>query len=408
MSPPDAIPAPTTAPAPIDRSLLEAVTNELDRSVTLPARAYTSGEVFAWEQRSFFESSWVCVGRGTDLSNPGDQRAVRVGDESILLIRGEDGTLRGFFNTCRHRGHELLPCGAQPTNSRVVKCPYHAWVYGLDGANRAAPRFSDVEGFDHTAYPLIPVRITEWHGWVFANPSGDAGGFLDHVGNLDEIVRRYEIGRMFEGARHEYVVRANWKTLTENYHECYHCPSIHPELCAVTPTDSGRNYEHIGAWIGGDMDLKDFADTMSLTGESKGVPIRGLDDYQRRTVLYVGLIPNLLISLHPDYVMTHRMEPLGPAETWVECAWLFPPEARQRPDFDPAYAADFWDITNRQDWQACESVTRGLRSRGSRQGPFARQEDEVHQFMATIASSYLAGRIEPRPGTHGRAAAVHS
>ena len=278
----------------------------------------------------------------------------------------------------------------------------------MDGALRGAPRFSDVAGFDKQDYPLIPARVEEWHGWVFVNASGDAPPLAEHVGNLDGLLANYEIGRMFEAARHDYVVKANWKTITENYHECYHCPSIHPELCEVTPTDSGRNFEHTGAWVGGDMDLKDFAQTMSLDGQSKGVPIRGLDDYQLRTVLYVGLLPNMLISLHPDYVMTHRMEPLSPTETRVECVWLFPPEAQERPDFEPSYASDFWDITNRQDWAACESVTRGIASQGFRQGPFSWSEDEVHQFMAMIARSYLAGTITVEAGVHGRGAAVGS
>jgi phenylpropionate dioxygenase-like ring-hydroxylating dioxygenase large terminal subunit len=398
----------THTPAPIDAALLHPVAREQDRSVTLPARAYTAPDVLEWEQRVFFEGSWVCAGRATDLPNPQDQRAIRVGSQGIVLVRGDDGVLRGFFNACRHRGHELLPCDFPTVSARVIQCPYHAWTYGLDGTLKGAPRFSDVAGFDKQDYPLIPARIEEWHGWVFVNASGDAPPLAEHVGNLDGLLANYEIGRMFEAARHDYVVRANWKTITENYHECYHCPSIHPELCEVTPTDSGRNYEHTGAWVGGDMDLKDFAQTMSLDGQSKGLPIRGLDDYQLRTVLYVGLLPNMLISLHPDYVMTHRMEPLSPTETRVECAWLFPPEAETRPDFEPSYASDFWDITNRQDWAACESVTRGIASQGFRQGPFSWSEDEVHQFMAMIARSYLTGEIAVVAGTHGRGAAVGS
>jgi phenylpropionate dioxygenase-like ring-hydroxylating dioxygenase large terminal subunit len=136
---------------------------------------------------------------------------------------------------------------------------------------------------------------------------------------------------------------------------------------------------------------------MSLTGESLGVRVPGLTDKQAREVYYFGLVPNLLISLHPDYVMTHRTEPLSPGRTRVECAWLFPQEARERPGFDPAYASEFWDITNREDWRACESVQRGLASRGQRQGPFAWSEDEVHAFMAMIARAYLDGRVSPPP-----------
>ncbi len=220
------------------------------------------------------------------------------------------------------------------------------------------------------------------------------------MGNLHELLAPWEIDRMFVGATHEYVIHANWKTITENYHECYHCPSIHPALCAVTPVDSGENFPHDGMWVGGSMELKDFAETMSLTGESKGVRIRGLSDRQAREVYYFGLFPNLLISLHPDYVMAHRFEPLGPTETKVECQWLFPPEAKERPDFSPDYASEFWDITNREDWNACESVTRGLRSSGYRQGPFAWSEDEVHIFMAMVAQGYLDGRASRPPQVH--------
>jgi len=242
-----------------------------------------------------------------------------------------------------------------------------------------------------------PGVVREWHGWAFADASGYALPFEEHVGNLDELVAPWEPERLFVAAKHEYVVNANWKTITENYHECYHCPSIHPALCKVTPVDSGENFPHNGCWVGGNMELMDFAETMSFTGRGGGVPIRGLDEKQRREVYYYGLFPNLLISLHPDYVMTHRMDPLTPGKTWVECSWLFPPEVTELADFDPSYASEFWDVTNREDWAACESVQRGLASRGARQGPFAWNEDEVHLFMAIVGRGYLEGRIFPPP-----------
>ena len=371
----------------------------LGQSRTLPAEAYLSSEVFAWESDHFFGGGWVCVGRADALREPGDQTAIRVGDEGILLVRDADGQLRGFSNTCRHRGHELLAPGST-RNLRAVKCPYHAWVFGLDGELRGAPRFGDVPGFEKTEYPLIAARVAEWNGWMFVNASGGADAIASYVGNLDELVAPWEIGRMFVGETHDYVIHANWKTITENYHECYHCPSIHPALCDVTPVDSGENFPHDGMWVGGSMALKDFAATMSLTGESLGVRIRGLSDRQAREVYYFGLFPNLLISLHPDYVMAHRFEPLGPTQTKVECQWLFPPEARDRPGFSPAYASELWDITNREDWSACESVTRGLRSSGYRQGPFAWSEDEVHIFMAMIAQAYVDGHASRPPHVH--------
>lgn len=185
--------------------------------------------------------------------------------------------------------------------------------------------------------------------------------------------------------------------ISENYHECYHCPQIHPELCRVSPPDSGVNYDLPGAWVGGEMDLAEHARTMSLDGRSDGAMIPGLTDRQRRQVAYVGLFPNLLLSLHPDYVLTHRLEPLAPGRTRVTCEWLFPPAALELASFDPAYAVDFWDRTNSRDWAACESVQRGLASPHFRPGPLAPNEDAVHRFVAMVARGYLGDESSVGP-----------
>jgi Rieske 2Fe-2S family protein len=376
-----------TATPPIDPVLLEPVLAPLGRSRSLPAEAYTSLDVYEWEQRHFLEGSWVCVGRAGP-AQPGEQTAVHAGSEGILLVRDEAGGLRGFYNACRHRGHQLLECG-DSISRRAIVCPYHAWAYGLDGRLKGAPRFGDLPDDDPVHDGLVPARVAEWHGWTFVNASGDAPDLAEHIGGLDALIAPYQPERLVPAASHDYVVEANWKIVVENYHECYHCPQIHPELCRVTPPQSGENYEPRGAWAGGSMDLKAHAETMSLTGESRAASLPGLDQSRKRRVFYFGLFPNLLISPHPDYVMTHRIEPLGPASTRIECQWLFAPEAADRPGFDPAYAVDFWDLTNRQDWRACESVQRGAASRGYRQGPLAIQEDAVHRFLLMVARGYL-------------------
>jgi Rieske 2Fe-2S family protein len=280
-------------------------------------------------------------------------------------------------------------------------------VYRLDGRLRGAPRFKHLPSSDPVHEGLVPADVAEWHGWIFVNVSGRAGSFDDHVGNLDEMLAPYRPEDLRPAASHSYEVRANWKVIVENYHECYHCTSIHPELCRVTPPTSGDSHEPTGLWVGGSMDLMPHAQTMSITGESKGVPIPGLDEERLRQVIYYGLFPNLLISPHPDYVMTHRLEPLEPGLTRIECTWLFPQEATQRDGFDPAYAVEFWDITNRQDWNACEAVQRGVASRGYRQGPLAIDEDNVHQFQTMVAQGYLDG-APARPVAPARREAVHT
>jgi glycine betaine catabolism A len=385
--------APPIDPRKLD-PCLRAFPNE---ARTLPAEAYLSEGVFVWERRHFFEGSWYCLGRASDLADPGDQRAVAVGDEGILLVRGDDGALRGFFNTCRHRGHELLLCGGAPTSDRVVRCPYHRWMYDLEGRFKGGPGLASQEGFDRDdpGHDLVAARVQEWRGWVFVNAAGDAADLSEHVGTLDRLIADYEPERLFVAKSHDYDVISNWKVIVENYHECYHCAEIHPELCTVSSPGSGADYEPTGTVIGGSMDLLPHAETMSLDGKSLGVPFRKLDGAALREVYYLEVFPNLLLSIHPDYVITHRLEPLGPRRTRVECAWLFPPEAESHPGFDPSYAVDFWDLTNRQDWAACEAVQRGVAGRGYRQAPFSETERIVHQSMAMVARGYLEGGVQP-------------
>jgi len=375
------------ATSPIDPARLASALAPHGSSTLLPREAYVDPSVFAWEQDHFF-TGWVCLGRSTDLAEVGSQRAFSLGVAGVLLTRAEDGVLRAFANVCRHRGHELLPCGSGARKKGIV-CPYHAWSYRLDGSLLGAPGFRDVEGFDPGPLGLIELPSQEWHGWVFVDGSGRAGPFAGHIGELEGIVAPYQPATLQVLASHEYEIAANWKTVVENYQECYHCSMIHPELCAVSPPDSGSNLDMEGDWVGGWMSLRDEADTMSLDGRSSGVVIQGLSETERRTVMYVALFPNLLVSLHPDYVMTHRLTPLAADRTAIECAWLFPEEAAQQDGFDPAYAVDFWDLTNRQDWAACESVQRGLSSEHARPGPLAPEEDGVQQFVAMVANGYL-------------------
>jgi Rieske 2Fe-2S family protein len=284
--------------SPIQPDLLRPILRPIGLARTLPARAYLSDAVLAWERRQFFDSTWVCAGRSSTMAEPGDQRAVRLGTEGVLLVRGDHGALNAFSNVCRHRGHELLDCG-EIAHRRAIKCPYHAWVYGLDGRLRAAPRFGHLPADDPVHEGLVPVRAAEWNGWIFVN-SSDAGPDLrNHVGSLDDLLRQYGVAGLVAGATQEYEVEANWKLVVENYHECYHCPSIHPELCMVTPTESGVNFQPQGLWAGGSMDLKAHAETMSMDGRSGGVPIAGLDPALARQVFYFGLFPNLLIRAVP-------------------------------------------------------------------------------------------------------------
>ena len=381
---------------PLD-AVREAIPANGEPDRMLPAEAYTSPEVLGWEQRHLFAGGWTCLGRVSDLLPDGPkavtQRSVVVGDVPALLVRDGDA-LRMFANTCRHRGHELLGEGATSERRRIV-CPYHAWSYDLEGALRGARGFQDVAGFDEEDHSLVELPVATWHGWVLGHAllpvsHPDVPDLAGHVGALESIVAPYRCAELVLADRHSYEVAANWKVIAENYHECYHCPLIHPELCQVTPPDSGDNYDLPGAWVGGAMFLRDGMRTMSMTGELAATPLPEVDTTR---VEYLHLLPNLLVSAHPDYVMAHRLVPLAPGRTWVECSWYVAPGADGAVP-DARGAVDFWDVTNKQDWGACESVQRGLASPHFRPGPFAPKEDAVADFVTRVGRAYRAGRIE--------------
>ena len=375
--------------SPIPPEQLGEVLRPFGESTMLPVAAYVDGDVLAWEQTHLFDGGWICVGRAAELAEPGMQQAVRVGRSSVLLTAGPDGELWAMANICRHRGHELLPCGA--TNRRgTIVCPYHAWAYDLDGSLRNAPKVD----CDTSGLGLVPVRSAQWGGWVFVNVDGNAAPFEDYLGGIPAVLEPWDLAELRVGETHQYDLRANWKLACENYHECYHCPLIHPELCRVTVANSGDNYRDTpGAFVGGTMTLADGAQTMSMSGASPATVRPRLSADQRRQVLYLNLFPNLLLSVHPDYVMTHRIEAVAPGVSHVECQWLFDPADLARADFDPREAIEFWDLTNRQDWAAVESVQRSMNSPLYRPGVLAHGEDAVYQFAGMVANAYLGNGL---------------
>ena len=208
---------------------------------TLPGSAYTDPVVFAAEQERIFEPSWTCVAAASDLAAPGAFRTVTVGRESVIVVRGRDGALRAFLNVCRHRGSQLCsePAGQLRRN---LQCGYHAWTYDLTGKLVAAPNLTSMPDVDRVEYSLLPVHLREWIGQVWlclgdSPPSFEdevQGAIVERLGDLATI-DAWGIPDLALGRRITYDVAANWKLIVENFMECYHCATIHPELTEVLP-----------------------------------------------------------------------------------------------------------------------------------------------------------------------------
>src|ERR1700722_2816751 len=182
---------PSAETAPLDPPALAASLAPFGQSTMLPRDAYVNDAVFAWEQSHLLEGGWICVGRNEGMSKPNDQRAVSVGRAGVFMTRDQSGVLRAFANACRHRGHELLPCGAETVNRPIVVCPYHAWSYQLDGSLRMTPGFES-EHFDPSTHGLVQLPCEEWHGWIFVDASGSAPPIERHLAGLEAVVGPYE------------------------------------------------------------------------------------------------------------------------------------------------------------------------------------------------------------------------
>lgn len=367
---------------------LAATRREFPDARTLPGVAYTSAAVFATEQRELFARSWTCVARASDVRQPGDFLVVEVAGESLLLLRAADGVLRAFYNVCRHRGSRLVleTCGRGATR---LLCPYHAWSYQLDGSLGNAPQMP--ASFRREEHGLVPVRMELFHGFVFVNLDTHAQPLATQFAQLPNL-DRYRMGELVRGPRLEYEVAANWKLICENYSECYHCPSAHPQLARLTELigRSERAIEAGDCFNGGPMRLRDGVETMSGSGRSPLTRIAGLSDAEARLVNYYVIYPTLLLSPHPDYVMVHLLWPLAPDRTRIVCDFLVSVADAARGAAELADVTGFWDVTNRQDWQLCERVQAAAGSRGFLPGPYQTSEDCVHTFDRWYADRMAA------------------
>ena len=340
---------------------------------------YTAPEIFEQELERIFYERWVYVGRAEQIPDPGDYILYEIGRESIIVVRTADEKIQGHYNVCRHRGTRLC-VKTQGQFNKTIQCPYHAWTYGLDGQLLGAPHMNGVATFDKKNYPLTPVAINTWEGFVFANLSSEPAPLTEAFAPLAGKFSSWDMPKLRSAHRIDYEVQANWKLIVENYSECYHCPLIHPELVRRTDYLSGINDLYEGAFLGGYMNMLETSASMTLSGEASSRPIGSVSGEDLSRVYYYSIFPNILLSLHPDYVMVHRLMPQTPARTTVICEWLFDPEVMTRPNFSPDDAVEFWDITNRQDWQACEWSQMGVSSRAYIPGPYSGREGLLAAF----------------------------
>jgi Rieske 2Fe-2S family protein len=366
---------------------------ELLGARTLPGRYFTSPDLFAEEMDKIFRERWVCVGREEQVARPGDYFVQEVAGESIIIVRDRGGNIRAYYNVCRHRGTRLCE-EHQGQFSETIQCPYHAWTWTLEGKLIGAPSADTIENFNKSDWPLNTVHTAQWDGFIFINLSEDPEPFEQAYAPMLERVARFNMGGLKAGRRINYDLKCNWKLIVQNYSECYHCPLVHPALVKVSPPTSGENDLVKGPFLGGFMDIVDEADSLTMSGQVCGLPVgENLEPEDHKRVWYYSLFPNVLLSLHPDYVMYHMLFPIAPDRTLIACEWLFHPETLSNPKYNPNDGVEFWHMTNQQDWHICEESQRGISSRAYRPGPYSRREGLSAAFDQEVLTA-LGHRAE--------------
>ncbi|GAA4077754.1 aromatic ring-hydroxylating oxygenase subunit alpha [Nonomuraea soli] len=336
---------------------------------TLPGRSYTDPEIFAEEQRRIFESLWHCAVRSDELTRPGAFKTVRIGRESVIVVRGRDDRLRAFLNVCRHRGARLCPEESGEVK-RTIRCSYHAWAYDLDGTLVAAPNLVKMPDIDRVRYGMLPVHLREWLGYTWLCLADEPPDFEESVkGAATErlgdpaAIDRYHVDKLALGRRIVYDVKANWKLIVENFMECYHCATIHPELTAVLPEFAGGFAAQY--YVGHGALFAEKAEGFTIDGSRGFAKLPDVSDEQDRRYYAITVKPQVFINLVPDHVILHRMFPLEADRTIVECDWLYHPDVVSK-NLDKS--VELFHRVNEQDFEACEQTQPGMSSRAYRDG----------------------------------------
>ena len=357
----------------------------------LPASWYRDPAHYERELEVFWYGRWIAVAREEEIPSAGDWKVVRLGTQSLVLLRDEGGSMKAFHNTCRHRGSVLCTGEQGHFARRRIVCPYHAWTYDFDGQLVATPRRMETPDFRPEDFPLFAVAAERWGGFVFVNLGQQPEPLAAWIGDRAARYERYAFARLRIGKRIVLDVKANWKLLAENFSECFHCPPVHPEFCRIVTA-----YQDAGAWgLRGTpesrAEYKPGAQTLTLDGSARLPAFPGLSEEERRRLYAADMMPpNLFLNVHPDYVNSQLMFPTGAESVRMVYDWLFEPQHLPLAEADLAHYVALWDITNRQDARNCEWQQQGLQSREFRHGVYVPQEFDAHRFAEWVRKELSA------------------
>jgi len=359
---------------------------------TLPSEQYYDPAHYARDLQKIWYRHWLYLCRSDELAEPLSYRTFEIGTQPILLVRDENGVLRAFFNTCRHRGSVLCQESAGRLRAKSITCPYHSWTYDLRGQLLRVPLHGRPQPVDVKDYPLYRVSLKDWNGFVFVNLNSDAPPAFEAA--FDPAIDRlahWPLTDLVVGHTLTTTLRCNWKVFWENFNECLHCPNVHPALSSLVPIyrralmderEDPKWREHADdddpQYKGG---VRRGAATWSTDGRSTGHEFPGLTDDERRMGYhFLMTLPSAYFVAHVDYVRAVRLRPLAPELTELQAQWLYPRETLADPAFDVRNSVEFPAQVIAEDGAVCELAQRGIHSLRHGSGVLMPEEYEVHRF----------------------------
>ncbi len=396
----------------IQRGISAAAELPLNRAVTIPAGAYTSGAFFEWETEHLFRAEWMCVAHISQIPAPGDFLNIDLLGEPLIVVHGKDGGVRVLSRVCPHRSMDIMPEGfgydghgpADPKegrpgcgHTRMFLCPYHAWTFELDGRLKGCPEMHQAEGFSRDDFFLKPFRSEIWQGFVFVNLDGSASPLAPGLEEMAADVAPWRMEGMKVVIEREWDCEFDWKVLVENFMESYHHLGIHSKtlqpMMPARNTWSERERPHYArAHLPYKNSVAEESRAREESGDlSKGFPaIPGLGGAAKSEWGLFHIYPAFLLATAPDRVIWYRLQPLGPGRLKLLTTTLVAPEVEGLPNFEEIRKreAEMLYKFHREDMEVCTAVQRGLRASAWRPGRLSHLEMPVW-----LTQRYLAARI---------------
>jgi choline monooxygenase len=350
----------------------------LSEASTIPAPWYVDPRIAELERQTVFSNTWQMVGRTDQVEKPGQFVTATVAGEPIVVVRGNDGLLRGFYNVCRHHAAAVVTesCG----QASILHCPYHGWNYGLDGSLKGMPEFEGVKDFDRQQNGLVPIQVDIWEKFVFVNLDAKAAPLRHFLGGLAKRFAPLGVTRLHYFDTRTYDIHCNWKVFVDNYLDGgYHVPHLHKGLNSVldykqyTIENEDRYCLQSSPMVSSDED--------AATGATR----------KGDRAWYFWQYPNLMINCYEGYMDTNLVLPLDVDHCRVIFDFYFADVSEAR----RAYNQQSVEVGNRvqdEDLGICEAVQRGLKSRAYGAGRLSvRREAGEHLFHRLLAADLRDG-----------------